>query len=1015
MTDRYFSRMARLALCTSLAGMTAAISLPAYAQDAAPAEDGASQAIVVTGSRIVARDNTANTPIVTVSAEALENTAGVTLDSKLQETLPQLSGSAASQFGAGGFSTGGATLNLRNLGDNRNLVLLDGRRLQPSTSSFAIDINTIPAVAVGSVEVISGGASAVYGSDAMSGVVNFKLKRDFNGLQLDGEGEATEHGGADSYNISGLFGSDFADGRGHIMLAADYTNRKGMLNSQRDFYRRAALAGSQAVGGSQFLDYGYYIPGANAPSQAALDAYFGQYGGAPGGVIGANGLGIPADSIGFNNDLSLFNATGGTGIYNFRGELGDFNAISSGPFGDSVVQANQYNLYSAAPLERFSLFGDAQYEVTSGITAFFQGYYTSYQSLTSSPPGSAANYWSRTIPYDADHPVPSDLAALLDSRADPTAPFTVGSSTTFAGSALYTHDNDVYQFSGGLRGDFGGTSDVSWEIYGSHGRTQIIDRLGTGAVSFERLNEVQTAPNYGAGICAGGISPFGQLNPANGSGLFPDDVGNNTSPLASQIVSPECLDYVTVRPINRTVQKQDVVELNLQGKIADLPAGELRFAAGAAYRSNSYEFDPDSAYAPVAALGGASDVIGLFGQLPTAGSTNVKEVYGELLVPVLSDAPFVKRLSLDAAFRYSDYNTSGGVETYKIDANWEVNDTLRFRGGYQRAVRAPNVVELFGAAQQLFQFNSYDPCSVQTPDAYGNNPANPNRGAVQSLCAALTPGSTPADFTTFVGTIPIQIGQLTGNPDLKPEKADTFTAGFVVTPKLGATRLSLSVDYYNIKIDGAISNIGAGDQMGLCFNSLGGNPNYDPTSSLCAPLARAPIAFGGYPTTTAISFENQGGIKTAGIDVQLNLKTPVGPGEIGLNVVANYLDTFKRTLAPGFPELEYAGTVGGYFKWKTYTTLTYDISHFVIGVRHRFLDSVDTEPLSPPGTPGVPAYHMFDAFVNYDVNDRFGLRFGVDNIGNREPPIVDGLLGNTDPSNYDILGRRFYAGASVKF
>jgi len=1004
----------RFATMASLFSLAAALHAPLHAQNvAADVQDGPEQAIIVTGSRIVVRDNSANTPIVTVSSSALENTGGATLDSKLQQNLPQLAGSATSQFGAGGFSTGAATLNLRNLGDNRNLVLLEGRRMQPSTSSFAIDINTIPAIVIGDIEVISGGASAVYGSDAMSGVVNFKLKRGFNGLQIDGQVQRTEHGGANSANVGGLFGADFADNRGHIMIAGDYTKRTGMLNSQRDFYRRAALAGSQAVGGSQFLDYGFYLPGGNAPSQAALDTYFGGFGAPAGSVVGANPFGIPATNIGFNNDLSLFNVAG-PGIYNFRSDLGDFDAITSGPFGQSVVQSNQYRLYSAVPLERFSFFGDAEYKVTDHVTAFFQGSFTSYQSMTSSPPGSAANFWSRTVPYDADHPVPAAFATLLDSRSDPTGPFTIGSSTTFAGSALYTHDNDVLQLLGGLRGDFG-FSDITWEIYGSHGRTQIIDRLQTGAVSFSRLNEVQTAPNYGAGICAGGISPFGQLNAADGSGQFPGPAGNNLNPLPSQIVSAECLDYVSVTPVNRTVQKQDVIELNLQGKVVELPAGDARFAAGASYRRNSYDFAPDSAYRPIAALGGASDVIGLFGQLPTTGSTNVKEVYGELLVPLLRDLPLVKLLSIDGAFRYSDYNTSGGVETYKIDGNWQVNDFLRFRGGYQRAVRAPNVVELFGAAQQIFQFNSFDPCSVQTPDLYGNNAGNPNRAAAQALCAALTPGSTAADFNTFVGTIPIQIGQLTGNPNLKPEKAKTYTVGFVLTPNLGDTKLSLSVDYYNIDINGAINNVGAGDQMGLCFNSLGGNPDYDPASSLCAPLGRAPLVFGGFPTTTQVSFQNQGGIKTSGIDIQLNASTPVGPGRIGLNVVANYLDSFKRTLAPGFPELDYAGKNGGYFEWKTFTTLTYDIAPVNVGIRHRFLDGVNPAPLSPPGTPSVKAYHLFDAFLNYDFNDKFRFRIGIDNLFDREPPVVDGLLGNTDASNYDILGRRFYLGATAKF
>lgn len=1005
-------------LClSSMLAMSVALEAPATAQSGSGAvaeEDTVAEAIVVTGSRIVTRDNTSNTPIVTMSDKALENTGGATLDSKLQQNLPQLSGSASSQFGAQGTNSGASTLNLRNLGDNRNLILLDGHRLQPSTSSFAIDINTIPAIAIQNVEIISGGASAVYGSDAMSGVVNFRLKRNVRGLQVDGQFQGTEHGGAHTTAVSALFGAEIGDGQGHIMIAADYTYRGGMLNSQRDFYRRAAAVGGQAVGGSQFLDFGYYIPGANAPSQAALNTYFGSFGAPAGAVVGANAFGIPSTNIGFNNDLSLFNVAGAN-IYNFRGDLAnDYNAITSNPFGKSVVQANQYRLYSAVPLERISLFTTADYDLTDHITAFIQGTFTSYQSKTSSPAGSAANFWSRTVAYDASHPVPAALATLLDSRPNPAAPFTIGSATTFAGNSLYTHDNDVYQILAGLRGDVG-VSDWTWEVYGSHGRTQIVDRQATGAVSFARLNEVQTAANYGAGICAGGISPFGQLNPAVSTGPLPGSNGNNPSPLASQIVSAQCLNYVTVRPINRTQQKQDVAELNLQGSLTSLPAGELRFAAGASYRRNSYEFSPDNSYRPIASLGGASDVIGLFGQLPTSGEVNVKEVYGELLAPILRDQPFAKSLSFDAAYRYSDYNTSGGVNAYKVDGDWQVNDMLRFRAGYQRAVRAPNVVELFGAAQQILQFNSFDPCSVQSPDLYANNAGNPNRAAVRSLCAALTPGATANDFTTFVGTIPIQIGQLTGNTQLKPEKADTITAGIVLTPRIGATKISLSVDFYRIKIDGAINNIGAGDQMGLCFNSLGGNPTYSAASPLCGPLARAPIAFGGYPTTTSVSYQNQGGIKTQGVDAQLNISSPVATGRIGLNLLVNYLDSFERQLAPGFPTLDYAGTNGGYFRWKTFTTLSYEWNGIDAGLRHRFFSAVAAAPLSAAGTPKTDAYNAFDLYANYQLTKSVKLRAGVDNLFDREPPIVGGLVGSTEPSNYDILGRRFTVGISTKF
>lgn len=240
---------------------------------------------------------------------------------------------------------------------------------------------------------------------------------------------------------------------------------------------------------------------------------------------------------------------------------------------------------------------------------------------------------------------------------------------------------------------------------------------------------------------------------------------------------------------------RDVAELNVQGKIADLPAGELRFAAGGSSRRNSYEFDADSEYSPLAA--GQSDVIGLFGQLSTKGTSSVREVYGELLVAILADLPLVKALSLGAAYRYSDYNASGGVQAYKVDGDWQVTDFLRLRGGYQRAVRAPNVVELFGAAQTAFSIGAFDPCTMNSPLPFSNNTSNPHRGRAIALCQAIIgAGAQNIDFLTYTGlNLPVQVGQLTGNAILDPEKADTFTVGAVLTPTFGATRVSLSVDY----------------------------------------------------------------------------------------------------------------------------------------------------------------------------------------------------------------------------
>lgn len=978
--------------------------------------------IVVTGSRIARRDFEANSPITTVEQDLLEQTSSFALESKLLQ-LPQFSGAPNSQYATGYFNSGAATLNLRNLGDNRNLVLLDGRRLQPSTSALAVDINTIPAALIDSVEVITGGASAAYGADAVSGVVNFKLKKNFQGVQFDGYYGLSERGDNRIVDFSTTMGGNFADHRGNAVVSLSYSDRGEVRNRDIKFLQEGFRVGAVPAS-SSFLSSGYYNPIANQPSQAALDTYFSQFGAAPGAVTRAT-------QLGFNNDQqSLFNITGAN-IYNYQNPLDPRYAIDSytNPASKTVKQNFSADTLASLPLTRYSVFGNVSYNVTDDIQFFTQLQYTHYNSTTVGGAPVAANTWRADIPRDAAHPVPSAFADLLDSRPDPDADWAFNKDLTFMGLGTVDHTNDVYQLMAGVRGTVPNT-DITWELNGSHGETQLVDKGVSGFASLVRYQELMRAPNYGAnykgqyGTCTSGINPFGEQNGV-GAGQFGD-------PSLAQ-VSADCIDYLNPYWTSTTRLTQDIVEINAQGKAFELPAGEARFAVGADYRSNSVSSKPDKAFTPDA--GYFADIIGQFGILPVSGSNYVKEVYGELLLPILRDLPGVKKLELDTAYRFSDYNRSGGTNTYKADLNWTIADPVRIRAGYQRAVRAPNVVEQFGPPTLVFD-SAVDACQSNVTASYANIASNPDRAQVQQLCRTLMaagappitdPTNDPYGLNTYLGSSSGALNSYPrGNPDLKPEKADTYTAGVVFSPTWdlpGEATFTTSLDYYKIDIKGAIGYINANLTYQLCFNANGtSNPTYDPNNPYCQTIGRQQTAgTQGVPSGVFSLYLNQGAIETSGVDLQSDLKFHAGPGIAGVNLVVNYLDSFKRRVGPGAPSLDYTGFAGGYYEWKSYMNFSYAVGPVSGGLRWRHLPSVKAQDyLVAPCTAtrcfaDTPAWDQFDLYGNFQASEMLSVRMGVDNLLDKDPPVVRGIPGNTDPQNYDILGRRYYVGVTAKF
>src|SRR5690606_28842660 len=424
------------------------------------------ETVTVTGSRIVRRDLTANSPIVTVGAAVFEQTSTQAVESVLNE-LPQFVPSQT-MFSSGdvqpsAFSNPGiVTLNLRGLGANRNLVLVDGRRPQPANAQLVVDINSIPAAAIESIEIISGGASAVYGADAMGGVTNFKMKRNFQGVSLSGQTTLTEEGGGRESTISALLGGNFAEGRGNAMIGLSYTDREQLMASQRKFYvegwRDVNTPGTNINAGPYseitFLAAGPGQP-PNAPNQAAWESVFGagSYGG---------------ETLFLNPDGTLFlNSAANPGV-GYTGPINDeLKILGPGTQNPGSVSANNPFQAITTPLSRYSLFGNAHYDLTDRTTAFVQVNMSSMQVDTVLNYAPATSQWNATIPVDG-RALPSELATLRAGRADPTAPYGLARSLDFAGPRSTRNQTDTYQMLAGLRGDILDTG-WSYEAYGSYG------------------------------------------------------------------------------------------------------------------------------------------------------------------------------------------------------------------------------------------------------------------------------------------------------------------------------------------------------------------------------------------------------------------------------------------------------------------------------------------------------------------------------------------------------------------
>jgi iron complex outermembrane receptor protein len=1037
--------------------------------------------VIVTGSRIARQDYTALTPIVTVDAASIESRSDVGIESALQQ-LPQFRASqnasslslSSNPFPGPTAAPGAATVDLRGLGVNRTLVLIDGRRAQPVNASLAVDLNTIPAEAIASVETITGGAASTYGADAISGVVNFKLKQNFQGVEIDAQQGISEHGDDKQTDISALMGGNFADGKGNLMAILNYSKR-GDAPSRDRAYVRAGWDDPGTPGGGL----------TNSP----LQEYITTPGNLPTAGFPLNG----ASGYYINPNGTLFNYLNPMSATNpYSGALGGTSGYKINPTGELSYNDEQ-DATLTVPLTRWSALVTGHYALNDHITAFTEFTFSRNQTQAVGAPSGIFSVWQTTVPYNplyddpssptfengplgtAYHPVPQALATLLDSRPTPNAPWTYNGSTGYFGPYTTNTSTDLYQVTAGLRGDLP-ISDSTWEVYGQRGETTVNAQLN-GFPNLTRLQNLFNASYYGQNYSIGTTPIAVGGSCASGLPIFNAD---GSVPTSLTGISAGCSNYADPALNNITDVLQQVYEGDIQGSLIEIPflnAGKVKYALGADYRSENFDFTPDSNYTFFQDYPVILQNIALPG--PVQGNTSTTEIYTEFSIPLLKDLPLVKSLEIDPGYRFSNYKessggvsgTGGNVDTWKLLANWAVTNWASIRGGVEVANRAPNIAELFTPAGGSSLQIGYDPCAVYnvTP-SWGNVASNPNRYNVQELCQYLierdagspanaaiagsymVPGGTANTYQYSVfgfspNPFPFPLAVQSGNPNLKSEQARTVTAGVVFNSPLTnplAEKLRLSLDWYQIQVIGAIGIPLFGTVYQECldpqYNATIGSPSGSLTGAqlaagnpYCALINReyAPAVGDPYGASRKYSAEyiNQGGIQSRGIDSEIDWGVRFGdlgalkaiPGGFDVNIVASYLDRYALSPFPGAAYINYTGTVtNSSYRYKVLSTFTYSVGPASVGFRWQHLPSTGPDPSAGAGTQGdETAYNEVDMFARWTINDTIELRGGIDNLIDAWP-VFNGANAATraigaTTNDYDTIGRRFSLGVKAKF
>lgn len=946
---------------------SATVATPLAAQETSAAADVLEQ-VVVTGSRIPRADIVSNSPVVVVSSEEMQLSAATQVEEFLDH-LPQFVGTFGSNSNNPG--TGTATVDLRGLGPSRTLVLVNGRRMVPASNDGVVDLNSIPPALVERVEVMTGGASAVYGSDAMAGVVNFILKENYEGVDFNAQyGGATE---GDSYrkNFDLTIGSNFADDRGNVVFYANYYDRE------------ATYANARPWGATS------YVNAVDANGRAYLRALVDEDVNAP-----LTRLSSPL----FETRNTGLNDPFGTPIGSFGIVLTDGGWRARVPADEQSVS---FDSTMQLPMERWQMSANGNYKLNDHVRLFAEASYSNIKVTSVLSPVPLPSALIPNFRIDLNNPyMPDDLRDFLTQTMDPTGalngvvPINLQRSTRELGRRVSADDRNVWRIVTGFDGTLG--NGMKWEVFYNHGE-QSNSQSQPGGVHLNRFQQVFLTNPADPTQCATPGGPFGGCSVIN---VF--DTGG---------VTPQVVDFLSVTLLNTFKIQQEQIGASIAGSIFELPAGDLGVALGAEYREESAIFEPDNLYRTAEAVSRSA------GLKPAGGSYDVSEIFGEVVVPILADIPGINYLGLEAGIRYSDYSTAGSVTSYKYGGEWGPIEGLRFRGLVQRAVRAPNIIELYrGGDNTAPQANDF--CDIA---------ANPTP-AEKAFCVELgVPANAIDTFQQESSQIRAIVG---GNPNLGEETSDTFTIGFVYQPPQ-LRNLSVTVDYYSIEIEDAIAIFGGG--LAPTITACRQNPTLD--NEFCVPLTSR--GADGQLRDVPLLNQNIAELKTSGIDfaVNMNFILPGAWGGLKWGLAGVYVMENAYQGSPVVAAIDCAGFVGGGSctnanpEWRGTQRLTWDRGPMTLSLRHTYIGEVENGRIagalstgSPiPNVPvlKLPAQNYFDLSGSWDFNDQYQVYAAIDNLFDKGPPIIGNTDGrgfvNTDSQTYDVIGRFFTIGARARF
>jgi outer membrane receptor protein involved in Fe transport len=1072
------------------------------AASAAAAAEAPEEAIVVTGSRL-RRDSNLDSPspVVSITADSFRGEQEV---ADALRTIPALSASvssaqsvAPSETGGGG-AVGSATLNLRGLGAERTLVLVNGRRhVAGVAETSVVDINSIPSSLIKQVEVLTGGASAVYGADAVTGVVNFVLDREFDGLELGLSGGISDNSDGGNIDAYVKFGKNFADGRGNVTLVGDYSRDDGLRFGDRAQFRDGLIAddgpnpalrfqrgdlGANTPNFSNFFSlargfypYGFTIPtpgssryraifptGTNptAAEQALIDRALAgptriiapQYG-FP--ITSAGGVIIPGDFadpnsdidrdgrsdctesfVGFNGlfDYNGFGALGGCFIATQNGiEVLDEDGLIASNFnsfsGEGTIFDN--NGFLIPQTERYGINLLTDFDVNDAMNVYFEGKFFRQETVF----GTNQNSFYDLLTVSPDNPF---IPAVLRPISDNAGGLFITRDPTDLGPNIDTNISETFRFVGGVKGDL--SDEISYDVSANWGRYDL-KAINRNNVLYDRFLAAidVTRDAQGNPVCRSEINPATR-SPSTPFGIPTGEFGYLTfvpgqgdcrpaNLFGPGAISQEAIDFITTTTINKFRTEQLELHALVSGDTSaffNLPYDSIQFAVGAEYREEKSRSQFDAlvrGILPVTTVDGTTgqfvgDASGFDGNgfsqtslgtppdgffQDSGGKYDVIELFGELGTTLIEDVPFIKELRLELAGRFSDYSTVGGVFTYAINGFWSPIEDIRVRGTYSRAVRAPNISELFAPPQAAF-FRPFDPCDQAEIDALvANGDANVQNRIANCRADGIPEGFSDPLSARFAGTI-------AGNPDLREETADTYTVGVVLQPRF-IPGLAFTADYYNIQIDDAISTVAAQDVVDNCYDSST-FPN-DFCNSFTRNRDTASAQFLGFTSLnlTTINFVR---IETAGVDASVSYNTSMGEHRFGISATASWVDkidfffdpTDLSRIDPELGELQRPEWSGRATASYGYGDFNFDYTVNYLGemaLRGVEIETIDAQ-FGPAGLADETWMHNITA--SYDFTD-MGLQVfgGVNNLSDVKPFITERAY----PAS--PIGRSFFIGA----